>query len=177
MAELSMWFLYGSQVLWVSISPGEPCSTLCMHVYKNKTRKFVKQVPDYFTQFLAIREPSAQFWREKAICCVGSLRDYILTICSSFTDFRTCIVIATALWFKGPFKALAWVANKRNGFTQLWLLWNNVRNNTEMWIINTGVEPLRLSADVSANFKHTWDSVCILLAQVAGYNKVYQIIW
>lgn len=44
---------------------------------------------------------------------------------------------------------------------------------------STGVnpqEPPRLSADVGANFKHRRDSEHILLAQVAGYNKVYQII-
>ena len=119
----------------------------------------------------------SQFWGEKAIYCMGNLRDYILTICSLFTDFRTCAVIVIALWFNGPLGALAWVANKRNGFTHPWLLWNNVDSHVEMQIINAGAGPLWLPADVSANFKHRWDSKRILLAQVPGYNKGSQIIW
>lgn len=65
-------------------------------------------------------------------------------------------------------------------FSAAWLLSDNVKEGVEMKITNTGVnlqEPLWLSTDVSAYFKHRRDSEHILLAQVAGYNKVYQIIW
>lgn len=72
---------------------------------------------------------------------------------------------------------MASAANKSSGFMQFWLVWNNVENDTETQIIDMGVDLHEsLSADVSANFKHR-DSEHILLAQVAGYNKVCQIIW
>lgn len=81
------WALMPQQISCMAINTAWHCQIK----KKSSWNKFL-----YFTQCLAIRKLSVPvLGRKGAIYCMGSLRDYILTICSVFTNFWTCIVIVT----------------------------------------------------------------------------------
>lgn len=167
---------------WVSILLG----WLSLWVYAGTDIKTRHKLPYHFPQCLVVRERSVSFLGEKTTRCVDGWGNYILAIHKFLWRYSLISEPPCAAW--GCSCSFTEETNwghllelpTKGRFYATWLLDNRVEKDMEWQIINTGVnpqEPPWLSADVAANFKQSWDSEHMLLARVAGCNKVYQIIW